>query len=173
MYSHIKRGWDNSVGIATTLRAGRTGDRIPAGITFSAHVQTGSAAHPASRTMSTGSFPGIKQPGRGADHPPPFKCRGHERVELYLYSPSGPSWPVIGRTLTFLRPRTSKQLFVYKRRHVYHRPSPKPYRTELVRCSMTWADYLDLLSDSMTEMFCWQSSTRPCYYVTSLPHKLE
>jgi hypothetical protein len=28
-------------------------------------------------------------------------CRGHERVELYLYSPSGPSWPVIGRTFTF------------------------------------------------------------------------
>ena len=25
--------------------------------------------------------------------------RGHERVELDLYSPSGPLWPVIGRTL--------------------------------------------------------------------------
>ena len=30
------------------------------------------------------------------NHPPPSKCRGHERVGLYLYSPSGPSWPVIG-----------------------------------------------------------------------------
>ena len=39
--------------------------------------------------------------GRGADPPPPSKCRGHERVELYLYSPSGPQWPVIGRTFTF------------------------------------------------------------------------
>ena len=29
-------------------------------------------------------------------HPQP-KRRGHERVGLYLYSPSGPSWPVIGR----------------------------------------------------------------------------
>ena len=27
-------------------------------------------------------------------------CRGHERVGLYLYSPSGPYWPVIGRTFT-------------------------------------------------------------------------
>ena len=33
--------------------------------------------------------------------PTPSKCRGHERVELYLYSPSGPSWPVIGGTFTF------------------------------------------------------------------------
>ena len=32
---------------------------------------------------------------------PPSKCRGHERVELYLYSPSGPHWPVIGRAFTF------------------------------------------------------------------------
>ena len=39
--------------------------------------------------------------GRGADHPPPSKCRGHERVGLYLCSPSGPHWPVIGRTFTY------------------------------------------------------------------------
>jgi hypothetical protein len=44
---------------------------------------------------------GVQRPGRGADHPPPSMCRGHERVEIYLYSPSGPSWPVIGRTFTF------------------------------------------------------------------------
>ena len=44
------------------------------------------------------TFPGVKRPGRGADHPPPSKCRGQERVELYLYSPSGPSWPVTGKT---------------------------------------------------------------------------
>ena len=52
-------------------------------------------------TMGTGSFPGVKRPGRGDDHLPPSKCRGHERVGLYLYSPSGPQWPVIGRTFTF------------------------------------------------------------------------
>ena len=51
--------------------------------------------------MGTESFPGVKRPGRGADHPPPSKCRGHEMVELYLYSPSEPSWPVIGKTFTF------------------------------------------------------------------------
>ena len=73
------------------------------GARFSAPVQAGPGAYPASCTMGTGSFSGVKRPGRGAHHPPPSKCRGHERVELYLYSPSGPQWPAIGRnfTLTF------------------------------------------------------------------------
>ena len=84
-----------------SLRAGRSDDRIPVGARFSAPVQTGPRAHPASCTMGTGSFPAVKRPGRGADHPPPSKCRGHERVGLYLYSPSGPQWPVIGWTFTF------------------------------------------------------------------------
>ena len=50
--------------------------------------------------MGTGAFPGVKRPECGADNPSPFKCRGHERVGLYLYSPSGPHWPIIGRTIT-------------------------------------------------------------------------
>ena len=49
--------------------------------------------------MGTGSFPGVKRPGRVADHPPPSKCRCQERVGLYLYSPSRPSWPVMGAPL--------------------------------------------------------------------------
>jgi len=40
--------------------------------------------------MGTGSFPGVKQPGRGVDHPPPSSAEVKERVKLYLYSPSGP-----------------------------------------------------------------------------------
>jgi len=42
------------------LRAGRSGDRIPVGARFSAPVQTGPGAHPASCTMGTGSFPCVK-----------------------------------------------------------------------------------------------------------------
>ena len=49
--------------------------------------------------MGTGSFPGVKRLGGSADHPPPSKCRGQERVGLYLYTPSGPSWPVMGTPL--------------------------------------------------------------------------
>jgi hypothetical protein len=37
---------------------------------FFAHVQTGPGAHPNSCTMGAGSFPGVKRPGRGTDHPP-------------------------------------------------------------------------------------------------------
>jgi hypothetical protein len=37
---------------------------------FFAHVQTGPGTHPASRTMGTRSFPGVRWPGHGADHPP-------------------------------------------------------------------------------------------------------
>jgi hypothetical protein len=47
------------------------------------------------------SFPGVKRPGRGVDHPPSSSATVKERVQLYLYSPSGPSWPVLGRTLLY------------------------------------------------------------------------
>ena len=33
------------------------------------------------------------------DHPPPSSAEVKGRVELYLYSPSGPLWPVLGWTL--------------------------------------------------------------------------
>jgi hypothetical protein len=56
-------GPGSSVGIATELRAGRSGDRIPVGRDFPP-VQTGPVIHPASCTMGTGSFPGVKS-GRG------------------------------------------------------------------------------------------------------------
>ena len=54
-----KRGPDSSAGIATELRAGRSGDRILVGRDFPP-VQTGLGAHPASCTMGTESFPGVK-----------------------------------------------------------------------------------------------------------------
>jgi len=36
-------------------------------------------------------FPGGKVVGRGVNHPPPSSADVKERVELYIYSPSGPS----------------------------------------------------------------------------------
>jgi hypothetical protein len=48
--------------------------------------------------MGTGYFTVVKGPGRVADHSFPSKRQGHERVELYLFSSSGPQWTVIGRT---------------------------------------------------------------------------
>ena len=72
-------GRNRSVGIATRYGLGRSGDRIPVGARFSAPVQTGPGAYPASCTMGTVFFPGVKRPGRGLDHPPTSKCRGYER----------------------------------------------------------------------------------------------
>jgi hypothetical protein len=66
---------------------------------FSAPIQTSPGAHPASYTMGTGSFLGVKRPGRDVDHPPPSSAEVKEGVELYLFSPSGPSWSVLGCTL--------------------------------------------------------------------------
>ena len=85
-----------------SLRAGMSGNRIPVEAKFSAPVLTSPESYPTSYTMGTGSFPEVKRPGRGADHPPPSKCRGHERVGLCLNSPSGPQWPFAGRTFMYL-----------------------------------------------------------------------
>jgi len=79
-----------------SLRDERSADRIPVGATFSAPVQTGPGAYPASHIMDNGSFPGVKRPRRWVDHPPPSSAGVKETVELYLYSPYAPSWPVLG-----------------------------------------------------------------------------
>ena len=81
----------NVVGrVATGYGLDGSGDRIPVEARFSAPVQTSPGAHPASCTMRTVSFPEVKS-GRGVTLTPhPLLCRGHERVELYLYSPYGP-----------------------------------------------------------------------------------
>jgi hypothetical protein len=52
-------------------------------------VQTGSGAHPASRTMDTGGpFPGGKaRPGRDTDHPLSSNAEVVNEYELYLLSP--------------------------------------------------------------------------------------
>ena len=73
-----------------------TGKKIPVGARSSAAVQTGPGAYPGSCTKSTGSFAGVKRPRRGADHPLPSSTEVKGRVQLYLYSPSGPSWPILG-----------------------------------------------------------------------------
>ena len=54
------------------------------GARFSTPVQTVPGVHPASYTMGTGSFPGVKRPGRGVDNPLPFSAEVKERVELCI-----------------------------------------------------------------------------------------
>jgi len=56
------------------------GERVPVEARFSAPVRTGPGTHPASYTMSTGSFPGVKRPGRDVDQPPTSSAEVKERV---------------------------------------------------------------------------------------------
>ena len=88
-------GWDSSV---TATRYGLDGPGIESrwGARFAALVQTGPGDHPASYTIGTGSFPGVEQPGRGVYHPPSSSAEIEGRVELYICSPSGASWIVLG-----------------------------------------------------------------------------
>ena len=109
--------------LSDSLRAGQAGDRIPVWTRFPAPLQTGPGAHPASYTVGTGSLPGVKRPGRGVDHPSPFRAEVKERVRLYLYSLSGLSrpnvvWPIpcylylIHTLLPYWWPLQSKRLVV-------------------------------------------------------------
>jgi hypothetical protein len=50
---------------------------------------------------------GVKRPGREADHSPPSSAEVKEWVELYLHSPSTPSW----RGAQFKK--SQEQLYLY------------------------------------------------------------
>jgi hypothetical protein len=60
---------DSSVGIGTRYGLEGSGSN-PGGARFSAAVQTGPGAHPASYAMGTGFVAGVKRPGRSVDQPP-------------------------------------------------------------------------------------------------------
>jgi hypothetical protein len=63
------------------------------GAKFSAPVRTDLGAHSASYAVGTRAFTMVNRPERGCDYPTLSSAEVKERVELYLYSPSGPSWP--------------------------------------------------------------------------------
>ena len=99
-------GRDSSVGTAIRYELDAPGNESRWGARCSARIQTGPGAHPASYKTGTGSLSGgEKQPGRGVNDPPPCGAEVKERAEVYFYSPSEPSWSVLGRTyLTFANP---------------------------------------------------------------------
>jgi hypothetical protein len=69
-YNFVWVGRDSAVGIATRYGLGGLEIESRWKARFSAPVQTGPGAQPASYTMGTVPFPGVKRPGRGVDHPP-------------------------------------------------------------------------------------------------------
>ena len=113
------------LGIATELRTGRSGDRIPVGGEIFRTCADQPWGTPSLLYSGYRVFPGGKErPGRDADPSPPSSTVGHERVELYLYSPYGPyglyraSVPVQGCTLPLPLP------FSYKPVHIFDNLSP-------------------------------------------------
>jgi len=56
-------------------------------------------------------FPGGEAAGAWRWPPTPISRRVKERVQLYLYSPSGPSWPVLEWTLPYLFIHLSSMLY--------------------------------------------------------------
>ena len=89
-----------------------------------------------SYTMGTGSFPGVKRPGRGVDHPPPSSTEVEGREELYICSLSGPSWSVLGvnfmRHVDFLsrQPKYSFSVSLPTLQRLNTFPRTAPKRTE-------------------------------------------
>jgi hypothetical protein len=88
VHSSVSRNSDS-------LRAGPSGNQNLLEAKFCAPVQTGTGVQPASYAVGTGSFPGVKLHGRFVGYPPPSSAKGIERPELYNYSASGPSCPVL------------------------------------------------------------------------------
>jgi hypothetical protein len=76
-------GRESAAGSQT--RSGLDGPEIesPGQRGFFVLVQTSPEAHPASCTMGTVSFPGVKRPGCSAEH--------ENGLELYFYLPSVPA----------------------------------------------------------------------------------
>jgi hypothetical protein len=84
---------DSSVDIATRYGLDGPGIEFLCGRDFP--YPSRPALGPTQLPMGTGSFPETKRPNRGVDHSSPTSAEFKARVELYLYSPSGPSRPVL------------------------------------------------------------------------------
>ena len=95
-------GWGRSEGIATRYGLDGPGIESRWGTRFSAHLLDRAWDSPSFLYIGYRiSFLSVKRPECGVNHPPPSSVEVKGRVELYLYSPSGPSRPFLVRTLTF------------------------------------------------------------------------
>jgi hypothetical protein len=87
---------DNSVGIATRLRPGRSGFNSRQGLRIFLFTTTSRPAlGPIQLPIQcvTGVFfPRVKRQGRKADHSPPSSIEVKSYLNLYFHSPSKSSW---------------------------------------------------------------------------------
>ena len=85
-----------------SLRAGRSGDRIPLWGQIFRTCPYWPWGLPSLLYNRYRVFPGGKAKGAWRWPPNPSSAEVKERMELYLYSPSGPSWRCLGWILFYL-----------------------------------------------------------------------
>jgi len=126
------------------LQAGRFGDRMPLGARFSAHIQTGLGTLLASCAVCTASLSWDQSDRAVALTTTPPSAEVVERVELYIFFPSWPSWPLVGRIyLTFYS------------------------CTELINCTAWfWGASSPLCFVSVTKHFVYYTCSRTQLYFT-------
>jgi hypothetical protein len=95
----VSRGRDSVVGIATRYGWTVGGSNPSGGEIFRTRPDRSWGPPSLLYNRHWVSFPGVTRSGRGVNHPPPFRVEVKERVELYLYSPSGSLRPVTRWTL--------------------------------------------------------------------------
>jgi len=101
--THVCKGGRNSRSwYSKSLHIGWFGVRTPVGDRYFPHSSrpTLRPSQPPVKWVPV-LFPGVKRSASGVEHPTLSSVDVRETVDLYLYSPSGSSWPVVGRTSPF------------------------------------------------------------------------
>jgi hypothetical protein len=101
-YIHNSVGQNCSVGMATHYRLDGPGIKSRWGREFLHPSRPGLGPTQPLEQWVPGLTQRGKWPGCGVDHPTSNSANLKERVDWYLYSTSGPWWPVLGWNFTFI-----------------------------------------------------------------------
>ena len=106
---------------------------------FSAHIEISHGEHPAPVKQVQGLPTEVRQQRHGIDQSPPSGAEVIKRVELYIYSPSVPSWPVLG-SLPFIQQKGQYVCAVPSKAKpviLFYMCSLESYNTECLVCFLS------------------------------------
>ena len=153
---------------SNSLRAARSGDRTPVRTRLSTPIQTASGVPPSPQySGKLVSFPEVKRPGRGVDHPPSSSAAVKERVELHLNSSSGPSSPVAGWTSFHRGSAVGRVKLAQTRLKLLTRP---PHRSNTTPAELPRLIFL-LGAPFNPHNLCWQKKNNICYQFDTRTYK--